>query len=184
MSPAATIDDTAAEAHVLAAADELFYRRGIAGVSMAEVRDRSGVSMRRLYALHPSKSDLIARWLEHRHVTWMEGFTHRVDTRLAGGDGAVDAIFGALADWMIETDFRGCGFINTHAESSASTDEHRVIIRAHKRSLAEYLESLVPDGALVAVLVDGAIVQASIFCDADPIGRAHRAAVLMTGETP
>jgi AcrR family transcriptional regulator len=183
MSPAATFDDQTAEAAVLAAADELFYRRGVAAVSMAEIRDLSGVSMRRLYGLSPSKADLVDRWLAHRHETWSTQFRQRVDRRLAAGDTPTDAIFGALEEWMVETDFRGCGFINTHAEIAQLTDAQRDVIRMHKRSFAEELEDLTEHGAEIAVLVDGAIVQASIFASTEPIERARRAAALITRET-
>ncbi len=184
MSPAATIDDRTAGEALLTVADDLFYQRGVAAVSMAEIRDRSGVSMRRLYSLYPSKSDLVAQWLEHRHETWTAGFHQRVERRLANYDSAADAIFSALAEWMTETNFRGCGFINTHAEYAELTDAHRSIIRRHKRSLAEYLESLTPHGKALAVLVDGAIVQASIFADTEPIELARRAAAFITQEIP
>lgn len=176
MSPAATIDAAGANLASLTAADELFYGRGVVAVSMAEIRDRSGVSLRRLYSLYPSKSDLVAGWLRHRHESWMAGYSGRVEGRLARGDEPVDAIFTALEVWMTETGFRGCGFINTHAESSELTDQHRSIIRDHKRSLAAYLDTLVPNGATVAVIVDGAIVQASIFCNTEPIQLARHAA--------
>lgn len=173
MSPAATIGAAAASAAVLDAADELFYHRGVAAVTMADVRDRSGVSMRRLYGLYPSKSDLVAGWLRHRHTTWMAGFAGAVDTALAAGRAPVDAIFDALRAWMVATEFRGCGFINTHAEYRDLTDEHRAIIRDHKLALAAHLDTVVPGGAGLAVLVDGAIVQAAIHHDAAPIEQAR-----------
>jgi AcrR family transcriptional regulator len=46
----------AARIAVLRASDDLFYAHGISGVVMSDVRNASGVSMRRLYALYPSKS--------------------------------------------------------------------------------------------------------------------------------
>jgi len=173
---AATLTDGDVELAVLAAADELFYRRGIAAVSMAEIRDASGVSMRRLYGFANSKTDLVSRWLEHRHVSWTDGFFERIARRQKQGEPAIDATFHALADWMEETDYRGCGFINTHAESSELVDEHRRIIRMHKQALADHLSALHADGAAIAVLIDGAIVQASIFANAEPIQLACQAA--------
>ena len=64
----------AAQRSVLRAADELFYAHGISGVVMSDIRDASGVSMRRLYAMYPSKSELVAAWLTDRHDTWMAWF--------------------------------------------------------------------------------------------------------------
>ncbi len=78
--------------------------------------------------------------------------------------------------WLISTDYRGCGFINTHAESSELTDDHRRIVRDHKAALARYLGSILTQGDAVAVVVDGAIVQAAIFRSTEPIDLARRAA--------
>lgn len=176
MSPAATLDRIEAAAAALRAADDLFYRRGVAGVTMAQIRDQSGVSLRRLYSMYPSKSDLVAAWLEHRHGVWMDGFSGHVTVRLDDGADPVDAVFSALEAWMIETGFRGCGFINTHAERSELTEEHRDIIRMHKRAVADFLETVTPLAPAIALIVDGAIVQAAIFESAEPIHVAQRAA--------
>ena len=180
MSPAATIDAVDGERVALEAADELFYSRGVGAVTMGEIRDRSGVSLRRLYSTYASKSDLVAAWLRHRHTSWTTGFRARVEERIDSGDAEIDSIFAALEAWMTETDFRGCGFINTHAESSELTDEHLEIIRSHKEALASYLETLTPEGRAIAVVIDGAIVQAAIFGSTEPIQHAHRAAKALT----
>ena len=188
MSPAATLSVDEAEVRALETADELFYARGISAVTMGEIRDRSGVSLRRLYAMYPSKADLVAGWLEHRHTVWMDGFRTDLERALDGGAGPVDAIFDAVASWMRATDWRGCGFINTHAGGQDLTDEHRRIIRDHKTALADELDQLTPNGRAIAVIVDGAIVQASIFRTHDPIELGRIAAhALVTGareETP
>jgi AcrR family transcriptional regulator len=173
---AATLTDDDVELAVLTAADELFYRRGIAAVSMAEIRDASGVSMRRLYEFANSKTNLVSRWLEHRHVSWTDGFFDRISRRQEKGEALIDATFHALSDWMEETNYRGCGFINTHAESNELADEHRDTIRMHKQTLADHLSELHPHGAAIAVLIDGAIVQASMFANAEPIDIARSAA--------
>ncbi len=176
MSPAATLDAAAAERAALSAADDLFYIRGVTAVTMGDIRDRSGVSLRRLYSTYPSKSDLVTAWLRDRHQRWMADFAERVEGRMRDGEEPVDAVFAALEVWMTETRFRGCGFINTHAEASALTDEQREIIRNHKAAFASYLMTLIPEGEAVAVTIDGAIVQAAIFASAVPIDHAHRAA--------
>ncbi|MDW3177539.1 MAG: TetR/AcrR family transcriptional regulator [Acidimicrobiia bacterium] len=184
MSPAATMDDTAATGALEQAADDLFYVHGVAGVSMAQIRDRSGVSLRRMYSICPSKSDLVSLWLRARHRVWMDGFSVAVSRNLATGSDPTDAVFDALASWMTATNFRGCGFINTHAESSELTEQHVEIIRGHKQSLARYLSSISADGDALAILVDGAIVQAAMFGSVEPIVHARRAARMMFEERP
>lgn len=165
------------EAAILETADRQFYTRGVTAVTMADIRDDAAVSLRRLYSLYPSKTELISAWLEFRHRRWMAQFTGLVETRIAAGDTPIDAVFAALEAWMLETDFRGCGFINTHAEASELTDEQRTIIRAHKRALTEFLQAITGEiGEGLGPLVDGAIVQASIFRTIEPIRAAHRLA--------
>jgi AcrR family transcriptional regulator len=182
MSPAATLDPSTARADSLHVADDLFYQRGVAAVTMADIRDESGVSLRRLYSMYASKSDLVAAWLRQRHIDWMTRFRERVSELLTAGSGATDAVFGAIEEWMTITNFRGCGFLNTLAEVSELTEEHREIIRTHKREVAEYLETITPDGQALAVLVDGAIVQAALFGNSDPIHVARDGARALSSQ--
>lgn len=177
---AENIDDQAAVGALQRATDALFYEHGIAAVTVAAIRDESGVSLRRIYNLFPSKADLVTLWLRHRHQTWTDNFVNRVDANLAASRLPVDAVFAAIRDWMIDTDFRGCGFINTHSEIAQLTDEHVEIIQDHKRSLARYLDGLTGHGEAMAVLIDGAIVQASMFRDTTAIDHAHRTATTLT----
>src|SRR5438105_14742588 len=98
MSPAAAMAGDEAARAIRDAADTLFYEQGIAGVRMAEIRDAAGVSLRRLYALHPSKRDLVAAWLEDRNGRWMQWFTEAVDRRIGGGVNGVPAVFDAIQE--------------------------------------------------------------------------------------
>ncbi len=185
MSPAATIDDDEATRAILQAADALFYARGIAAVTMSDVRDRSGVSMRRLYALHPSKGDLVAAWLTERHRTWMNWFTVTVDRHIAAGTDSLLATFDALREWISSPGYRGCAFVNAIAETAEIDDRHRTIIAEHKRDLLAHLTALAtrdhlgaPDWLVPAlgVLLDGALVQCAVFGDDRPLVAARAAA--------
>jgi AcrR family transcriptional regulator len=185
MSPVATIDDTTARAAVLGTADAAFYERGVGGVGMAEIRDRSGVSLRRLYSLYPTKSDLVAAWLDNRHHAWMAWFTSAVERLSADGRDPLLAGFDAIAEWRETPGYRGCAFVNTAAEWAEIDERHRTIISDHKRGLTEYLVELArtaghtdPDdlGATFAVLLDGAMVTSAVLGSAEPIVLARRAA--------
>jgi AcrR family transcriptional regulator len=183
MSPAVTMEISQAEAMLLETADRLFYRNGVGAVSMANIRDSSGLSMRRVYSIAGSKSDLVSMWLRYRHETWLARFSTEVGALLSTGAEPVAAVFDALAMWIVETEFRGCGFINTHAESHDLTDEHRQIIRDHKTALASYLDTIVGgSGAALTVLLDGAIVHASIYNSIEPIQLARDFALLLDSE--
>jgi len=188
MSPAATLDDDTARAAVLRSADAVFYARGVAGVGMADIREDSGVSLRRLYGLYPSKRELVAAWLTARHTTWMEWFESSIDRRSAAGEEPLLAAFDALAEWAASPGYRGCAFLNTAAEPTEIDDRHRQIIAGHKRDLLAYVASLAEAGGyaepdrlarMIGVLLDGAIVEAAVFSSREPIDAAREAASLL-----
>lgn len=183
MSPPAVITSDEARTAILLAADTLFYQRGVTAVPMSDIRDYSGVSLRRLYSLFPHKSDLVAGWLEDRHTSWTAMFTRGIQRRLETGEEPIAAIFDSLGDWLIATNFRGCGFINTLAETGAVTEEHRTIIRRHKLALIELLARFTDQPAALAVLIDGAIVQAAVFASIDPVDSARLGAAPLLRST-
>ena len=185
MSPAATMSVDDAERAILETADQLFYERGIALVTMADVRDAAGVSMRRMYQLYPSKADLVAAWLKDRHVRWMDWFIAAIERHTATGGDALAATFDALAEWAVSPSYRGCAFLNSIAETSEVNDTHRTIVVDHKRALIEHLAHLATRdhanspawlASAIAVLIDGAIVQSAIFGSTEPIAAAKAAA--------
>ncbi len=191
MRSVAEIDTISPERSVLDAADRLFYERGIAAVSMSEIRDSADVSMRRLYMLYPSKRVLVAAWLSDRHLRWMTWFTEAVDRHVWHGTDAVLATFDALEEWVSSPEYRGCAFINSIAESAEIDDSHRAIISDHKRELIAYVAGLVeaahpgsppwlPDA--MGVLIDGAIVQSAIFNTTTPLVAARAAATSLIGQ--
>lgn len=176
MSPAAILSEDEATQALLVTADQLFYQRGVERVTMADLRDASGVSMRRLYNLYPTKSDVVTAWLRDRHEHWFNDFTAGVGRRVAAGEDPLVAVFAYVQEWLVATDFRGCGFINTHAAAGQYNTEQRAVVQAHKRVVDRYLTELIPTVPGLAVLVDGAIVQASIYASVEPVEAALRLA--------
>ena len=185
MNPASTLSRESAQESILRSADQLFYERGIVGVGMADVRDSAGVSLRRLYSVYPSKSDLVAAWLEDRHQTWMKWFAESVDRQVEDGAEPVMALFGAIEEWAASPGYRGCAFLNAIAETTEIDDQHRAIVAAHKRALLEHVSVVVhgaypsvPDwfASALGVLIDGAVVDSAVFGSLAPIADASSAA--------
>jgi AcrR family transcriptional regulator len=188
MSPVATLDDDTARTAVLRSADAVFYARGVAGVAMADIRDDSGVSLRRLYGLYPSKSDLVAAWLSARHTTWMAWFEDAIERRRSVGEEPLLGAFDALAEWAASPGYRGCAFVNSAAETTEIDDTHRRIIADHKEDLLAYLTSLAQEGGcahperlgrMIGVLLDGAMVEAAVLSSREPIDAARDAASVL-----
>lgn len=167
---------------ILETASELFYRDGVRAVGVDRVIAESGVAKMTLYNQFGSKDALVAAWLRRRDAEWMAWLEQRVEAH--GGD--VAAVFDALDEWFRTPDFRGCAFINTRAELGASNPSAADAVVAHKKTLLDFLEVVAGKSgaknpaALAAellVLVDGAIVTASIGSEQAPAAIAKRAAL-------
>ena len=74
------MDDETARALVLDAADRLFYEHGIRAVGMDQVRDDSGVSLKRLYKMFPAKEHLAEAVLRRRDQSFQRALAEHVAT--------------------------------------------------------------------------------------------------------
>lgn len=154
---------------MLDAAEELMYAGGVRAVGMDDIRDRSGVSLRALYGLFPTKHDLVVAWLEDRHHRWAQWFSGQTRTAPAVIDERVRAGFTALTSWAGSPDFHGCAFVRAVAEHGDDARVRAVALKHKDWLRGFFLEELAncgrePDPRLalqLAVLVDGGLVQAA-----------------------
>ncbi|MEU6674054.1 TetR family transcriptional regulator [Streptomyces sp. NPDC046925] len=105
---------TPAGLRIVAAAEELFYDRGITAVGVDLIAERSGVTKRTLYNRFGSKDHLVAAYLTQRDQRWRSVVRAAVDASDSPVD-AVTAPFDALRTWSA-ANTRGCAFINALAE--------------------------------------------------------------------
>ncbi|RSM89629.1 TetR/AcrR family transcriptional regulator [Kibdelosporangium aridum] len=163
------------EAAVLDAAEDLFYERGIQAVGMDQIRTTSGVSLKRLYQLFPSKEALVVAYLERRDKRWRDTLRTYVEQH----DRTVGAVFDWLHQWFSEPGFRGCAFINSFGELGTTSPKIAAVAQHHKDELREFLRGLVEDDTAadqLLLLVEGAIVVAAIREDPDAAWQAKAAA--------
>jgi AcrR family transcriptional regulator len=173
--------DDQARATALDAADRLFYERGIRAVRMEEVRDQSGVSLKRLYKLFPDKDRLAEEALRRREVAFAEALRDYTEAKRSPR-ARVLSLFDFLAEWFAEPQFRGCPFINAFGEMSSTSASVLAVAQSQKRSLRAFIGELVAAAGGTAALADqitmlfnGAIVSASILNDERAARRAKRA---------
>lgn len=186
------MDDAEARVRVLDAADELFYARGVQAVGMDELRSRAGVPLKRLYRLFPSKDDVVLGALRRRDDRWIGRLRAAVAAAPAGA--RLAALFGWLADWFTEPDFRGCAFVNVYGELGEGAPPVAEVVRHHKAELRTLLAEVAddrlaerPDSAdaadrlafRLALLVEGAIALAALDPGPEPAREAHRAAEVL-----
>lgn len=175
-----------AREQVLAAAEELYYRKGYAAVGMDELRAAAGVSLRRLYALFPAKNDIVAAVLQRKHGEWESGLTAAVADAGADPRERLLAVYGYLEDWFCTDSFRGCAFINAFGELGGTNPEVAAIVREHKSSFQAYMAGLVSEigapaslAAQLSILAEGAQSTAAISADPQAAVQARAAAEVL-----
>nr|WP_234315517.1 TetR/AcrR family transcriptional regulator [Streptomyces sp. NRRL F-5917] len=177
-------DSTGTEARILSAADALFYEHGVQAVGMDRVRDASGVSLKKIYRCFPSKGALVEAYLRRRDQWARTALEERV-ARYTDPEARVLAVFDWLYEWVDGPDFHGCAFINAFGELGADSQAVAEAVRDHKTAVRTYLRNLAhetgaadPDwlGGQLAVLLDGAMSNASITDSPDPARHARSAA--------
>ncbi|MEV8638409.1 TetR/AcrR family transcriptional regulator [Streptosporangium sp. NPDC051023] len=122
---------------ILAAATEIFYRRGLDGVGVAELCGVVGASKETLYRHFGSKDGLIGAVLDERSdriTRWLAG---TVDTAGPDPGDQLDAVFDTLGGWYAEPGFRGCAIVNAAAQRHDSP-----ALEVAVRHLGRYLELL------------------------------------------
>ncbi|MFF5262080.1 TetR/AcrR family transcriptional regulator [Actinomadura viridis] len=176
------MDATTAEGRLLDAAGRLFYAKGVQAVGMDEVRSGSGVSLKRLYQLFPSKGHLVEETLRRRDVAVRESVSAFVREREDPRE-RVLAVFDWLHEWFGEPDFRGCAFINAYGELGTTAEGVARIVRGHKESFHAFIGELVAGAAgpaslaeQLAILAEGAITTAAISGSPAPARQAREAA--------
>jgi AcrR family transcriptional regulator len=155
---------------ILAAAYELFSRRGIRSVGVNELIDSSGVSKATFYRHFPSKNALVLAFLGLRDQVWTVDLI--VSEARRRGDTAEEqllAIFDVFGDWFQREDFEACTFINVllemgpeHPLGQASIG-YLSRIRGHIQALAEEARLNRPEEFARSwhILMKGSIISAS-----------------------
>lgn len=180
---AMTPHDTAER--ILDTAERLYYAKGFAAVGMDELRQSAGVSLRRLYGLYPSKSDIVLAVLARKHDRW----ARELDGHLASRSDPLDrllAVYDYLALWFRTDDFRGCGFINAFGELGGQDAQVAAAVREHKASFQRRVAELVDEAggtpqlaAQLAILAEGAQTTAAIAGDPTAASDARAAAEVL-----
>lgn len=181
MPAALTAEQKTADRELLLDATEaLIYANGVRAVGMDRVREASGLSLKRIYAIHPTKDELVVAMLRRRDQRWRGALAARVET-VDDPVARMLAVFDWLGDWFAEPGFRGCLWINLHGELADASPAVRAEVRAHKQAFRDQLAGWAGDidpATLDAIqlLAEGAIVTAGIDGDLSRVRSARAAA--------
>lgn len=173
---------------ILAAADRLFYERGIRAVGVDAVAAAADVSKRTLYQHYPSKDELIAAYLTGRFSR------HLAPASDAPAREQILGYFDRIEAMVADGSFRGCPYVNAVSElADAKHPAARIAVqfkeqrRQWYRSLLERLDVSDPDSLAtqIQLLAEGAIATALVRGD-PAAARAARAAagILIDAASP
>lgn len=127
---------------ILAAARDLFYAKGIRGVSVDEIAARAATNKMTLYRHFESKDRLIAAYLrqlaEEADEVWRELARAHPKDALAQLRGWIETI----ARGMSETGDRGCAIANAAIEIAEKDHPARAIIEEHKTHQRDHIVEL------------------------------------------
>jgi AcrR family transcriptional regulator len=168
---------------LLDVSESLIYARGVQAVGMDQIREASGLSLKRIYALFATKEELVVETLRRRDLRWRAGLVNFVE-QFDEPTRRVLAIFDWLHDWFTEPGFRGCAWINIHGELGPISQAVRDEVRSHKKAfhdqIAAWTDATGTSAAeSIYLLAEGAIVTAGINGDPDVATRAQNAARLL-----
>lgn len=115
MSQAAQKPTGSAAERILAVATELFYKQGYRATGINEVIKKSGVAKATFYSHFPTKDDLCKVYLKglsDRELEFVDSYIEAAKNP----EQRFLAILESLEPWLIDTEFRGCAFINMASE--------------------------------------------------------------------
>ncbi len=156
---------------------------------MDAIRDASGVSLKRIYALFPAKEALVAATLREREQIVLAQL-EQIASAPEPPRERILALFDLLAEWFARPGYRGCEFVNAFGELGPSSELIATTARDHKRAWVALLERLVaeaggppPLAAQLSLLVNGAMVSAAIGATDAPATEARAAAAMLLDGT-
>lgn len=163
--------------------EALMYEKGIQAVGMQEIRAAARLPLKRIYALYPSKEQLVVDMLRRRDARWRGALASYVEA-VDNSRERVLAIFDWLQAWFSEPGFRGCFWINAYGELGSTHPAVLAEVRSHKAAFRAQVHTWVsavapPAAESVYLLAEGAIVSAGVTGQRATATYARRAAEIL-----
>lgn len=170
---------------LLRSAEELFYRKGITVTGIDELIAHAGVAKMSLYAHFGSKDGLTAEYAARADRSWWAWFDAELARAPADPKARLLFVFDLAYAWVGKDGFCGCAFINAAAQLNDPAHPAFAIAVAHKAETRARLQRMAREAGLsepkqvareLALLLDGALVAASLERSRAPVVAAQKAA--------
>lgn len=176
---------TPAHAAAVEAADALFTEHGVVPVTLEDVARRAGLPIHELHDAYPTKHDLVVAVLQRWHASWTEALD-RIATASTDPRDQILGVFGYLEECFADEGWRGCAFINHHAELGRQDPVVAELARDHFRQVEQHLTQLCNRAGIPAhiaqnilLLVEGARVDSAVQGSAQPARTARLGAAML-----
>ncbi|MDN0076655.1 TetR/AcrR family transcriptional regulator [Crenobacter sp. SG2303] len=167
-----------AQARILEAVDELFYREGARAVSVDEVVKRAGVNKMSVYRQFESKDDLLLHYLARRDEKFWDYFNASLSKHPDKPREQLLQFFIDLAGRAAQPGYRGCPFVNIAVEFPDPAHPARRMVAENKtRLMRRLLELTTQAGAQdaqalangLALLIEGAYAASQTYEPGHPL---------------
>lgn len=175
---------------ILNTADILFYEQGYHKTGVNQLIGEANVAKASFYAHFSSKKILLKEYLNKRHNDWFEGLHQTIDS-YENPKNKILGLFEFLEQWIKETNYRGCAFINIKTELPDDKGEVTTIVQNHKQQLRQLIKELTGDlnttdhdrenidlvSDTIYLLLEAAIVESQNFNEIWPVKKARKSVV-------
>jgi AcrR family transcriptional regulator len=131
-----------AQAQILDAVDELFYKEGARAVGVDAVAKHAGVNKMCLYRQFESKDGLLLRYLERRDQRFWDYFAESQAQYPGDPRRQLLEFFEAVMRRTQEPGYRGCAFVNIATEFPDRDHAARQLVANNKIKLLGHLQDL------------------------------------------
>ena len=180
-----TVRESPAQRRASTAADTLFTRHGVTPVTLVDIADEAGLTLAELTVAYPSKRELVVAVLQRWHGAWrraLDGIAREADDPRD----EVLGVFGYLEQCFADEGWRGCAFINGHAELGRQDPVVAELAAEHFRDVEHHLTLLCARADMPAhiaetlsLLVEGARVESAVQGSAKPARSARLGAAML-----
>lgn len=169
---------------ILDTAERLFFKQGYNITGINQVIEEADIAKASLYKHFESKVDLLVAYLQRFHERWFNRLEAEVN-QIADPKQKILALFEHHRQRQIQGEYGGCRFVKANDEAGMSDERVLAEIQRAKHHLKAFIAQLVANSGhkklltdeelteLVFMMVEGGIVAASIFKQADDLQTAR-----------
>jgi len=168
---------------ILDTAERLFFKQGYNITGINQVIEEADIAKASLYKHFDSKVDLLIAYLQRFHQNWFNKLEADV-SQVSDPKQKLLTLFDYHRERQVKGGYGGCRFVKANDEAGMSDERVLAEIQNAKRHLKEFIAQLVANSGhkklltneelteLIFIMVEGGIVAASIFKQADDLQSA------------